>query len=85
MVSISMFFTPRAKGPVFRYRFQLDFPRGVFVRGEKAVHVAVNRLYAGEYVIDLNANEAVEGEEVTEEAVEEAVDTQAEDALSDAE
>ena len=55
------------------------------LRDEKAVHVAVNRLYAGEYVIDLNANEAVEGEEVTEEAVEEAVDTQAEDALSDAE
>ena len=40
MVSISMFFAPRAKGPVFRYRFQLDFPRGVFVRGEKAVRVA---------------------------------------------
>ena len=55
------------------------------LRDEKAVHVAVNRLYAGEYVIDLNANEAVEGEEVTEEAVEEAVDTQAEDVLSDAE
>lgn len=55
------------------------------LRDEKAVHVAVNRLYAGEYVIDLNANEAVEGEEVTEEAVEEAVDAQAEDVLSDAE
>lgn len=55
------------------------------LRDEKAVHVAVNRLYAGEYVIDLNANEVVEGEEVTEEAVEEAVDTQAEDVLSDAE
>ena len=55
------------------------------LRDEKAVHVAVNRLYAGEYVIDLNANEAVEGEEVAEEVAEEAVDAQAEDALSDAE
>ena len=51
------------------------------LRDEKAVHVAVNRLYAGEYVIDLNANEAVGGEEVAEEVV----DTQAEDVLSDAE
>ena len=55
------------------------------LRDEKAVHVAVNRLYAGEYVIDLNANEAVEGEEVAEEEAEEAVDAQAEDVLSDAE
>ena len=55
------------------------------LRDEKAVHVAVNRLYAGEYVIDLNANEAVEGEEVAEEVAEEAVDAQAEDVLSDAE
>ena len=46
------------------------------LRDEKAVHVAVNRLYAGEYVIDLNANDAQE-EEVTQE--------QAEDFLSDAE
>ena len=52
------------------------------LRDEKAVHVAVNRLYAGEYVIDLNANEAVEGEE---EAAEEVTDAQAEDVLSDAE
>ena len=45
------------------------------LRDEKAVHVAVNRLYAGEYVIDLHANEAeeTEAEEV------------AEDVLSDAE
>ena len=60
------------------------------LRDEKAVHVAVNRLYTGEYVIDLNANEAVEGEEVAEdeaaeEAAEEVVDDQAEDVLSDAE
>ena len=45
------------------------------LRDEKAVHVAVNRLYAGEYVIDLNANEVSE-EEVAQEA---------EDTLSDAE
>ena len=57
------------------------------LRDEKAVHVAVNRLHAGEYVIDLNANDVVEGEEVeeAEEAVEEVVDAQAEDELSDAE
>ena len=60
------------------------------LRDEKAVHVAVNRLYAGEYVIDLNANDVVEGEEVAEdvadeEAVEEVVEAQAEDVLSDAE
>ena len=47
------------------------------LRDEKAVHVAVNRLYAGEYVIDLHANEAEEEEE--------AVDAEAEDTLSDAE
>ena len=52
------------------------------LRDEKAVHVAVNRLYAGEYVIDLHANEAEEDE--AEEA-EEAADTEAEDTLSDAE
>ena len=52
------------------------------LRDEKAVHVAVNRLYAGEYVIDLHANEAEEDE--AEEA-EEAVDAEAEDTLSDAE
>ena len=49
------------------------------LRDEKAVHVAVNRLYAGEYVIDLHANEAEEDE------AEEAVDAEAEDTLSDAE
>lgn len=52
------------------------------LRDEKAVHVAVNRLYAGEYVIDLHANEAEEDE--AEEA-EEAADAEAEDTLSDAE
>ncbi|MBO7274098.1 MAG: hypothetical protein J6V22_04510, partial [Clostridia bacterium] len=57
------------------------------LRDEKAVHVAVNRLYAGEYFIDLNANDVVDGEEVeeAEEAVDEVVDAQAEDVLSDAE
>ena len=50
------------------------------LRDEKAVHVAVNRLYEGEYVIDLHANEATEA--LTEE---EASDDQAEDVLSDAE
>ena len=50
-------------------------------RDEKAVHVAVNRLYAGEYVIDLHANETTE-EEVEAEAEEQA---EAEDVLSDAE
>ncbi len=49
------------------------------LRDEKAVHVAVNRLYAGEYVIDLHANEA------TEEEVEEEAQAEAEDVLSDAE
>ena len=51
------------------------------LRDEKAVHVAVNRLYAGEYVIDVHANEATEEEESEEEATE----TDAEDTLSDAE
>ena len=46
------------------------------LRDEKAVHVAVNRLYAGEYVIDIHANEAEEEEAATDEA---------EDTLSDAE
>ena len=41
------------------------------LRDEKAVHVAVNRLYAGEYVIDLNANDVVEGEEVAEDVADE--------------
>lgn len=50
------------------------------LRDEKAVHVAVNRLYAGEYVIDVHANEAVE-----EESEEEETETDAEDTLSDAE
>ena len=49
------------------------------LRDEKAVHVAVNRLFAGEYVIDLHANEA------TEEEVEEVAQAEAEDVLSDAE
>ena len=40
------------------------------LRDEKAVHVAVNRLYAGEYVIDIHANEATEEEESEEEATE---------------
>ena len=47
------------------------------LRDEKAVHVAVNRLYAGEYVIDLHANEAEEEEAEAEEV--------AEDIASDAE
>ena len=51
------------------------------LRDEKAVHVAVNRLYAGEYVIDLHANETTE-EEVEAEAEEQ---VEAEDVLSDAE
>jgi hypothetical protein len=51
------------------------------LRDEKAVHVAVNRLYAGAYVIDLHANETTE-EEVEAEAEEQA---EAEDVLSDAE
>ena len=51
------------------------------LRDEKAVHVAVNRLYAGEYVIDVNANEANAEAEEAEEIAEE----QAEDFLSDAE
>ena len=37
------------------------------LRDEKAVHVAVNRLYAGEYVIDLHANEASDEEVALEE------------------
>ena len=55
------------------------------LRDEKAVHVAVNRLYAGEYVIDLHANEAEEDEAEEAEEAEEAVDAEAEDTLSDAE
>ena len=38
------------------------------LRDEKAVHVAVNRLFAGEYVIDPHANEQSEEEAVVEEA-----------------
>ena len=45
------------------------------LRDEKAVHVAVNRINAGEYVIDLHAEECVAAE--AEEA-EEAIDTDAE-------
>ena len=52
------------------------------LRDEKAVHVAVNRLYAGEYVIDVHANEAAEQEAAQEE---ETVAFDAEDVLSDAE
>ena len=36
------------------------------LRDEKAVHVAVNRLFAGEYVIDLNAGDSVEAVEEAE-------------------
>lgn len=54
------------------------------LRDEKAVHVAVNRLYAGEYVIDVHANDRTE-EEVETEAEEESVETPAKDTLSDAE
>ena len=50
------------------------------LRDEKAVHVAVNRLCAGEYVIDVNANEATEAEAKEEEVVAEA----AEETLADA-
>lgn len=49
------------------------------LRDEKAVHVAVNRLYAGEYVIDIHANDATAEEE------EDVSDAEAEDTLSDAE
>ena len=49
------------------------------LRDEKAVHVAVNRLYAGEYVIDVHANDATVEEE------EGVSDAEAEDTLSDAE
>ena len=56
------------------------------LRDEKAVHVAVNRLYAGEYVIDVHANEiAEEAEETEEEEKEESVESPAEDIPSDAE
>ena len=48
------------------------------LRDEKAVHVAVNRLYAGEYVIDVNAGDEPD-------APEEEADNQAEDVLSEAE
>ncbi len=48
------------------------------LRDEKAVHVAVNRLYAGEYVIDVNANEASDTEDG-----EELADADAQDAQSD--
>ena len=48
------------------------------LRDEKAVHVAVNRLYAGEYVIDVNANAETEQEEVV-------ADEETEETLSDAE
>lgn len=50
------------------------------LRDEKAVHVAVNRLYAGEYVIDVHANERTDAEEE-----EEMLSADAEDASLDAE
>ena len=40
------------------------------LRDEKAVHVAVNRLFAGEYVIDVNAGAATDAGEEAEVAVE---------------
>lgn len=40
------------------------------LRDEKAVHVAVNRLFAGEYVIDVNAGAATDADEEAEVAVE---------------
>ena len=36
------------------------------LRDEKAVHVAVNRLFAGEYVIDVNAGAATDADEEAE-------------------
>lgn len=36
------------------------------LRDEKAVHVAVNRLFAGEYVIDINAGAATDADEEAE-------------------
>lgn len=57
------------------------------LRDEKAVHVAVNRLYAGEYVIDLHANEASDEEVALEEEIAaeaELFETVAEDTESDA-
>lgn len=53
------------------------------LRDEKAVHVAVNRLFAGEYVIDLHANEATE-EEIAAEEEEVAEAEEAEETESDA-
>ena len=40
------------------------------LRDEKAVHVAVNRWFAGEYVIDVNAGAATDADEESEVAVE---------------
>ena len=40
------------------------------LRDEKAIHVAVNRLFAGEYVIDVNAGAATDADEEAEVAVE---------------
>ena len=53
------------------------------LRDEKAVHVAVNRLFAGEYVIDLHANEATE-EEIAAEEEEVTEAEEAEETESDA-
>ena len=47
------------------------------LRDEKAVHVAVNRLFAGEYVIDVNAGAATDADEEVEVAVE--AETEAEE------
>ena len=56
------------------------------LRDEKAVHVAVNRLFAGEYVIDLHANEATEEEEIAaEEEVAEAEEAEETESDADAE
>ena len=59
------------------------------LRDEKAVHVAVNRLFAGEYVIDVHANEACDTEEEAVAQIEVAQEVElfaedAEDTLSDA-
>ena len=43
------------------------------LRDEKAVKVAIGRIYEGKYVIDAHANEAVETEETVEETMEETV------------
>ena len=49
------------------------------LRDEKAVHVAVNRLFAGEYVIDVNAGAATDADEEVEVAVEAEAEAEAEE------